>query len=284
MKFRIVSLLTAVTLTAASMMVGAAADTLDQVRQNGVFKMGYRTDAAPYSFENGLGEAVGYSVDICREVAVHIKQRFKLDRIKVEFVPVATDDRFKAIQDGRIDILCGATTQTVSRRELVDFSLAIFVDGASVMFRSDGPDSFSALEGHRIGVRAATTTQTSLEQTLKELGVNAEVVGVGSHDEGLRELEANRIQAYFADRGILVSLASKSTMPDVLNLSSKYFSYEPYALAMRRGDSEFRLLVDSTLSTLYRSGQIVPIYNNAFGGVEPSDVVKAMFIINTLPR
>jgi ABC-type amino acid transport substrate-binding protein len=260
------------------------AGTLVSVRDTGVFKIGYRTDAAPYSYKNPLGEAAGYSVDLCRAIAVEVKKTLKLNEISIKYVPVTAENRFKAVQDGRIDILCGATTATLSRRELVDFSLGTFIDGASVMLLADGPGGFEDLTGKSVGVRGGTTTEQGLRETLKELAVDAKVVPVKSHDDGLKRLEKGDVSAYFADRGILLYLAAGSSDPENLRVVEDYYSFEPYALATRLGDEKFRLLVDRTLSRLYRSGRIVPIFRNSFGNAEPSDVLRSLYIINGLPE
>jgi polar amino acid transport system substrate-binding protein/glutamate/aspartate transport system substrate-binding protein len=166
----------------------------------------------------------------------------------------------------------------------VDFSLGTFIDGASVMLLADGPGGFEDLTGKNVGVRGGTTTEDGLRETLKELAVDAKVVPVSSHDDGLEKLEKGELSAYFADRGILLYLAAGSSNPGNLRVVEDYYSFEPYALAMRLGDQKFRLLVDRTLSRLYRSGRIVPIFRNSFGNAEPSDVLRSLYIINGLPE
>ena len=277
-------LLACVAIATTFIVSSASADVLDRVRTTGVFKIGYRTEAAPYSYKSQLGEAAGYSVDLCRAVAVDLKKKLNLAEISIEYVPVTAEDRFEAVQKGRIDILCGATTATLSRRKLVDFSLATFVDGASVMLTADGPGGFNELSGKSVGVRGGTTTEEGLRKTLAKLSVDAKVVPVKSHDEGLAKLQNGEVSAYFADRGILMYLMASSAKPEALRVSADYFSFEPYALALPRGDEEFRLEVDRTLSHLYRSGAIVPIFRNAFGNAEPSDVLRSLYLINGLPE
>ena len=263
---------------------GAQAQTLDRIRDSGSFRIGYREDAAPYSYKDTLGEAVGYSVELCRTVAANVKETLGLEQIQVEYVPVTTEDRFQALQDGRIDILCGATTVTLSRRALVDFSLFTFIDGAGVLLRADGPQEFEDLAGTKVGVRSATTTEAALADALAQQGLAVELVPVESHDDGLAKLQAGEIQAYFADRAILVWLLLGSGT-EGLWLSERQFSYEPYALALARGDHEFRLLVDATLATLYRSGAIDRIFTAAFGAnARQSEILKALYVINALPR
>lgn len=278
--------LVALSFAAATVLVApvAHAQTLDRIKQAGTFKLGYREDAPPFSFENAVGEPAGYSVELCRVVAAETKEALGLDQISIEYVPVGTEDRFEAVQDGRIDILCGATTATLSRRERVDFSVGTFIDGASVMFRVDGPGSFQDLQGKKIAVRGGTTTEDGLRATLKRLSLDARVVPVAMHGEGLRMLEAGEISAYFGDRAILLFLAARSEHGDLLRISQDYFSYEPYALAMARGDDDFRLLVDRTLSRLYRSGDIAKIFVNAFGAAEPTEILEVLYLVNALPE
>ena len=262
---------------------GAQAQTLERVRESGTFKIGYREDAAPFSFTDTLGEPAGFSVELCRLIAAQVKQALGLDKISIEYVPVGTEDRFQAVQDGRIDILCSADTVTLSRRELVDFSLFTFLDGAAVLLRADGPEEFEGLVGQKIGVRDATTTEEALRTTLAELDLKAEVVTVASHDEGLAKLEGGEIAAYFGDQAILIFLASRSKAPDQLKLSNRQFTFEPYALALTRGDSEFRLLVDRTLARTYRSGTIDQLFTNAFGQkADPTPALRALYVINGL--
>ena len=262
---------------------GVQAQTLERIRDTGTFKIGYREDAAPFSFRNTLGEPAGFSVELCRLVAAEARAALGLDEIAIEYVAVGTEDRFQAVQDGRIDILCGATTVTLSRRELVDFSLVTFVDGAAVLLRADGPEDLLGLAGQRIGVREATTTEQALRETLAELGLDAEVVIVASHEDGLARLEAGDVAAYFGDQAILLFLASGSQAPENLKLSREQLTFEPYALALARGDDDFRLLVDRTLAGIYRSGTIDQLFTNAFGkNAKQSPALRAVYLINAL--
>ncbi len=260
----------------------AAAGTLDRVRETGVFRIGYRTDAPPFSYDSAIGEPAGYIVDLCREVAAAAKQELGLKSLKVAYVTVTAEDRFDAVKSDRVDLLCEATTVTLARRQLVDFSLMTFIDGASVMVRSDGPQSFKALAGHKIGVHAGTTTEDALRRTLADLKVEAEVVPVADHADGVKRVESGEFAAYFADRAILTFLLLEEGSPQTLRISKEYFTREPYALALARGDDDFRLLVDRTLARLYRGGAIAPIFARSFGKAKASELLQALYAINAL--
>lgn len=263
----------------------APAGTLDRIGDKGVLKIGYRADAPPFSYKSPIGEAAGYSVALCRAVAAQIKQQLKRETLSVAYVPVTAENRFTAVRDGKIDLLCGATTATLSRREMVDFSLPVFIDGASVLLREDGPQNFGDLDGQKVGVRAGTTTETALRNTLADLSITVATIAVKDHNEGIDRLLKGELAAYFADRAILYFLMRRSGAADKLFLSDQQFTYEPYALALQKGDGAFRLAVDRALSRIYRSGEISTIFTSAFGpGAEPTDELNALYRISALPE
>lgn len=261
----------------------AEAQVIERLRSGEPLRLGIRVDAAPFSYLQD-DKPAGYTVQLCRAVAGELGQEIGLSRIAVQYVTVDTAERFQAVADGRIDLLCGAATATLQRRQLVDFSIPIFIDGASVLVRADGPTGFDQLAGKRIGVRRATSTEERLAATLESSGIEAQIVPVDVHDEGFSRLKSGDIDAYFADRAILQFLLLQRDLPAEFGLSSQYFSYEPYALALPRGDSDFRLAVDAALSRLYRSGAIGEVFESSFAGAEQSDLLKALFIVSALPE
>jgi ABC-type amino acid transport substrate-binding protein len=263
----------------------AAAQTLERIQDSGVLKIGYREDAAPYSYKNAIGQPAGYTIALCQAVATDIAAAVGRAELAIDYVLVGTGDRFSALQEGRIDLLCGATTATLARRALIDFSVPTFIDGAGVLLRADGPDSFAGLAGQMIGVRDATTTEEALRNTLQRHDVDATVVPVDNHEDGLARLEAGEIAAYFADQAILVFLMASSETPQALKLGEGQFTFEPYALGMQRGDDDFRLAVDTSLSRLYRSGEVDRIFKNSFGAnASQSEILRALYLISALPE
>jgi ABC-type amino acid transport substrate-binding protein len=260
---------------------GAGAGTIDDLRANGKIRIGVRQDAKPFSYYNEIGEPAGYTVDLCRAVAVRLKSDLSLPNLTVEYVKVTPEDRFEAVKGGRIDLLCGATSITFSRREQVSFSSPIYITGAGVLFRSDGPQSMAELEGKKVGVRSGTTTEESLLQTLTQFGIKAEVVRFADHNLAIDALAANNISAYFADRPILVELL-KAHPSDVIKLSDIVLSVEPYGLALRRGDEDFRLAVDRALAEIYRSSELPKIYRASFGKQAPGALLESIYLQGAL--
>ena len=127
--------------------VTASAGVLYRISQEKAIRIAYREDAPPFSYKDKIGEPVGFMVDLCREVAKKLADQLQLASLNVVYVPVTAADRFEAIRQQKADLLCEPTSATLSRREIVDFSIPTFVDGASLMIRADGPHDLKAMAG-----------------------------------------------------------------------------------------------------------------------------------------
>src|SRR5262249_928471 len=152
-----------------------------------------------------IGEPGGFVVDLCREVAKKLAEQLNLASLNVSYVTVTASDRFEAIRLQKADLLCEPTSATLSRRELVDFSIPTFVDGAGLMIRADGPRGLKGLAGQKVGVLGGTTTEQALRNSLKLAEITADVIPAKTHAEGVDMLEGGKVSAYFGDRSILVS-------------------------------------------------------------------------------
>jgi polar amino acid transport system substrate-binding protein/glutamate/aspartate transport system substrate-binding protein len=263
----------------ASCLPAAAAGVLDRIKESGTVHFGYREDAAPLSYLDENNKPAGYSVLICDAVAVTLATQLGTEPLKIEWLPVTTTDRFEAVASGKIDLLCGAATITLTRRETVDFSLPTFVDGAAVLLPRDADPEFDALAGKNIGVRSGTSTEEVLRNTIEAKGMQATVVTFEAHDAALAALEAGEIDAYFGDQSILFGLFFASDLSESLVVSENTLTVEKHGLALPRGDTDFRLSVDRAVSELYHSGKIVEFFRTAFPGATPGLALQALFLL-----
>jgi len=259
--------------------------TLDRIKKKAAITFGYRESSRPFSFTGSDGQPAGYSVDLCKKIAIVLKSALGLADLKVSWVAVTPGDRIGKLQRGAIDLECGSTTVTFERLLQVAFSHLTFVDGGSVLATaSSGIRGVKDLTGKRVGVIPNTTTDKALATATAALSVKPEIVHVTETQEGLQGLEAGRLDAYASDHLLLGGLLSTARDPAALKLSDQYFSYEPYALMLRRGDPAFQVHVNRTLSALYRSGAVVEIYERWFGSFnEVSPLMRSLYILHSWP-
>jgi ABC-type amino acid transport substrate-binding protein len=261
--------------------------TLDQIKKSGEIRLGYRTDAPPLSFNDTSDQATGYSVELCKRIAAAVKDHLKLKELKTTLVPLTSEDRIDAIVNNRADIECGATTITLSRAEKVDFTLMTFVTGGGfVTLANSGIDSLANLAGKSVAVVTGTTSQTALQKYLQKNLIVAKVVVVVDRSEGMKQLQARKVDAFASDQVVLIGEILTASDPRAYSLGDDLFSFEPYGLVVRRNDADFRLVANRAIAQLYRSGQIEDMFNRWFGqaGVRPTPVLRAMYLLEGLPE
>jgi polar amino acid transport system substrate-binding protein len=263
-----------------------AAGTLDKVRDSGKLTLGYRADTRPFAYTDEAGKAAGYSVALCQKVADAVKAELKLPALAVEFVPVTAANRFEALQQGRVDLGCGTDTPTLERRAIVDFSIPIFSAGIGAVVRADTdrrlrdaladrPDPAQPIwrgapglltEKVVFAIVGGTTIEKKLIDGLKARRIEVTVSPVADYATGLQMVRERRAAALFGDRPVLLDAARPGpSAAEELVVIERSFTHEPLALALRHGDDAFRLLVDRTLSRLFRSKDLAPLYTSYFG-------------------
>jgi len=259
--------------------------TLKKIKETNTIVIGYPAASRPFSFLGDDGKPAGYSIDLCMRIVAGVQQQLGLRDLQVKWIPVTVETRIPLLVKGTIDIECGSTTNTLSRQEQVDFSQLTFVDAGNLLVKvGSGIRGIGDLGNKRVAVIPGTTTEKILTESLRRRYVNADLIKVEDHGDGLATLEKGTADAYASDEVLLVGLALTAKDPTTLRLAEQHFSYEPYGLMLRRGDAAFRLSVNRVLSRLYRSEQIVEIFGKWFGRLgKPSGLLQAMYVLNGLP-
>jgi ABC-type amino acid transport substrate-binding protein len=264
----------------------APADTLARVKQSGAIRLGFLQLGIPFAYLDRDGKPAGYSVDLCSRVAAGIARQLGTGALATTWVPLEPAERLDAVKSGKVDIECGLTTTSLSRMKEVDFSLPIFMDGGTVLVKAGTPYARLAdLAGKRIAVLAGTTTIPRIEEASRKGFLNLKLVEVKERDEGLAKVRSGEVDGLAGDRTNLIAITLASGSAEAFSIIGDDFSYEPYGLVVRRNDADFRLAVNRVLAELYRSGQILEVFDRTFGRVaKPSTILQAMFILNSLPE
>lgn len=293
-------------LATAALLFGAAvtarSGTLDRVREQGKLTIGYVSDARPFSYEESPGRPGGYSIALCGKVADAVKAELKLSALTVDYAAIPAADRIDAVKQGRVDILCAEATVTLARRRDVAFSIPIFASGIGALLRSDSPARLrEALSGKPQALEprwratmaqvlqrrvfaavAGTTAEAWVRERKVALDIVSELTPVTSYDAGVQSVLIREADVFFADRPILLDAVKRSPSASDLVVLDRLFTYEPLALMLERGDEDFRLVVDRTLSELYRSGEIGGLYAKYFG--EPDENALSLFRLSAEPE
>jgi len=260
--------------------------TLKKIRDSKSVTIAYRTDALPFSYAGQDKQPAGYTVEICKRVVASMAEQMKVKPLSIKWVPATSQNRLELVQKRQVDMECGSTTATLSRMALVDFSNPVFVDTTGLLVtNTSGAKSLTGLAGKRIAVVSGTTNQKAVEQSLKRLSVAATVVPVKNRDEGIAALEAGKVDAFASDKILLLGMARKVKDTTAYTLLDDNLSFEPYAIALPRGESDLRLAVNRGLAQVYAGDAIVDIFRGAFGAeASPSAVLVVMYGLGALPE
>jgi glutamate/aspartate transport system substrate-binding protein len=259
--------------------------TLAKIRAAKQISVAYAGDSPPFSFVGKDGPA-GYSIDLCKRVIAQVGRAAGVPDLKINWLVGTVGERLDMVKSRKADLECANTTATLARMQDVDFSALVFIDGAGLLVKAVSPvQKFADLAGRSVGVIAGTTNEARLNELLKRRLVNAKVVAVREGNEGAAMLLSGSVDAFVGDRVKLVGLAATSADPKGLAILPEELSIEPYAFALPRDDSAFRLEVNRALTQVYLSGEIETIYMQWLSPLgKPSGVLAVMYLLNAVPQ
>lgn len=279
----------------------AQADTLPRIESSNTLNLGYIDDIAPFSsLQNG--EVGGYAIELCEKVVEQVKTELNLPALQVRYQSVKASQGLTAVHDGALDLLCSPSVESLTQRKQVSFSLPIYTAGLAVLVRKDAPEALvkvlngevahsgptwratlnRGLANHTYAVKQGEATEAWIRKQQRMLGVVATVVTVNSQEEGVQLVAEGKADAFFSERMLLKTYLARRDDASAMQVLERIYEYAPVAMALPRGDEDFRLLVDTALSKAQRSGELEQIYSRYFG--EPGEMVKALFKVYALPE
>src|SRR6478735_1667556 len=162
--------------------------TLKRTVRRGEVLCGVNAGLPGFSIPDDKGNWTGFDVDFCRAVAAAIFD----DPKKIKFVPLDASERFKELQSRKVDILSRNSTWSMSRETSYDlyFPAIAYYDGQGFMVpRSRNVDSGLALDGSKVCVQAATTTELNLADYFKANNMKYEEVKFPQLDQVTKAYE-----------------------------------------------------------------------------------------------
>jgi len=239
--------------------------TLKKIKDNGTITIGHRDSSIPFSYYDDKQQVVGYSMDICMKIVDAVKAELKMPNLKVALNPVTSATRIPLMANGTIDLECGSTTNNLDRQKQVGFTNTYFVTANRyVAKKASNIKTLADLKGKTVVSTSGTTNLKWLteENGKQNLGMN--ILTAKDHAEAFLMVETDRAVAFFMDDILLYSLVASSKAPADYAVGTEAYSVEPYGAMIPKDDAAFRKVADSATASLYKSGQIMPIYDKWF--------------------
>lgn len=242
-------------LTLSLPMQTASAKTLDEIKEAGAITWGTNAEYPPFEWvEMKDGEQVymGIDYDLAKLVA---------DEIGVELV--VSDQAFNALipslQAGKIDMVIASMSYTEERAEQVDFS-EIYFETKNLFAVPVGKEGdYKAVEDFaelKIGVLKASVQ----EQMIKGLFPEGDIVSMNKNGDLIESLKAGRVDAVLMDNVVIYQYQTLNadTVAVISDLALEDGSFGN-AVAMEKGNSELKAVIDSVILEAIESGQMTEI-------------------------
>src|SRR5215471_19839122 len=249
------------------MMSGSAAalwadTTLEKIERTGTLTIGTRTGSPPFAYVNKNNDWVGFSIDLVEKSILPVISKKLNKTIKLEKKESAPPTRIPLLTSNAVDLIAETMTDTQSRRDSVDFSLTYFVTGAQFLVKKGSPiKGIQTIAAKRIAAQQGSTNA----RIIRERVPNAKLLEFPDQPAAFQALAQGQVQAYTNDGIQLAGLKAKAPNPNDWLIVGDFYSYEPYGMAMRKNDSDFRQVVNIGLMEAIESGKYFELYDKWFG-------------------
>jgi len=248
---------------AVAILVGAVAivyelydtRTLKRTIRRGEVLCGVNKGLPGFSNPDDKGNWTGFDVDFCRAVAAAIFD----DPNKAKFIPLDASERFKELQNRKVDILSRNSTWSMSREENYDlyFPAVAYYDGQGFMLpKSRNIDSALDLNGSKVCVQASTTTELNLADFFKANNMKYEEVKLPQLNDVVKAYESGKCDTFTADISQLYALRLNLIQPSDHVILPDVISKEPLAPVVRQRDDDWMMIVKWTLYAMINAEEL----------------------------
>ena len=236
-----------------------------RIQRDGKVRVGILYNEVPFGLLNVRGLVAGFDADLARSMA----DAWGVD---VEFVQVTRQTAFATLREGTVDMLAAAIVHRRDSDSQVEFSRSYYRGSQSVMLRNDDPATSPAgLAERKLGFVMGTASETAIANWQARSGIHVVTQPYLTLDQGLAALAGGEIDGLVGSRFAL----NRLLQPGVLRLLDEGLAPQPYAIAVRRQDVNFRDLVDRTLQYLVNKGRLNEIYDSNLPGLSyPTGLIQ----------
>ncbi|WP_277630272.1 transporter substrate-binding domain-containing protein [Atopococcus tabaci] len=232
--------------------------------ENPTLIWGVKADTNLFGLYNiAEGEIQGFDVDIAKALT----EEMTGDASNAEFVEVTSKTRIPLLKNGNIDAIIATMTVNEERKKQVNFSDVYFAAGQSLLVPEDsdlnGVEDLTS-EHTVLAVKGSTSAQN-----IREHSPEAEVLEFENYSEAFTALQSGQGDAVTTDNAILLGIIAQNPG---YRLAGDPFTYEPYAIAINKGQEPFRDEVNEALDAIIENGTYAELYHKWFPEEEIPDL------------
>ncbi|WP_428001547.1 transporter substrate-binding domain-containing protein [Acidovorax sp.] len=239
--------------------------TLKKIQETGQITLATRGASVPFNYLDDNSKQAGFAWEISLKVADKVRQVVGHSDLKVRNMEVTPQTRIPLVANQTVDLECSSTTHNQERENQVGFSVTYFAVGARIMARAESAiNDWKGLAGKNVVVGAGTTTERLLRQLNEREKLNINIIMAPDINEGSMSVESGRAEAFVADDTGLFSSAARARNPARWKVVGEPLEREAYGCMLRKGDVQFKKLVDDVIVGMMKNGEMTALYEKYF--------------------
>ncbi|SMC27044.1 amino acid ABC transporter substrate-binding protein, PAAT family (TC 3.A.1.3.-) [Desulfacinum hydrothermale DSM 13146] len=235
------------------------ASTLNQVLQRNKLIVGMEVEYFPFEYADEKGQPIGFDVDMARLIAKELG-------VELEIKDIEWTGLIPSLQSGKVDLVISGMTRTLARARAVSFTDPYFVTGLCALLSVKRASDVNRVDqlnapGRVLAVKTGTTGDLVASKRFPKATINR----FKDETACVREVVTGRADAFFYDQ---ISIAKHHKQnPNSTIALLKPFTYEPFAIAIRKGDADFLQWLNLFLETIKADGRYDEIFQKHLGDI-----------------
>ncbi|MBU8911187.1 MAG: transporter substrate-binding domain-containing protein [Desulfobacterales bacterium] len=231
----------------------AKTSTIESIVKSGQLRVGFESGYLPFEMTNTKGKYIGFDIDMGKALA---------KAMGVKWVPVNTawDGIIPALVTDKFDVLISGMTVTQERNLAINFSAPYIVIGQAILLNKKHAGkvlSYKDLNDPKFII--TSKLGTTGEQAVKRMIPKATYKSFEVETEAVMEVIQGNADATVYDLPLIEIMQNAHGKGKTVALTEP-FTFEPLAMAIRKGDPDFLNYLNNFLRQYKNDGRYERAY------------------------
>lgn len=221
----------------------------------GTLIVGFDQDFPPMGFVGDDGEYTGFDLELAQEVAKRLGLEYKAQ-------PIAWDSKDMELESGNIDCICNGFTMTGREDDYTWTEPYMANQQVFVVANDSDINSQADLAGKIVEVQADSSAEAALKEAPELTATFKELLTTADYNTAFMDLEQGAVDAIAMD--VIVAGYQIQQRNADFKILDDSLSEEEYGVGFKKGNTELRDKVQSTLEEMAEDGTLQEVSEKWF--------------------
>lgn len=232
----------------------ASAETTDEGSRT-TFTVGFDAEYPPYGYMDDDGEYTGFDLELAQEVAKRLGLEYKAQ-------PIAWDSKDMELESGNIDCIWNGFTMTGREDDYTWTEPYMANQQVFVVANDSDINSQADLAGKIVEVQADSSAEAALKEAPELTATFKELLTTADYNTAFMDLEQGAVDAIAMD--VIVAGYQIQQRNADFKILDDSLSEEEYGVGFKKGNTELRDKVQSTLEEMAEDGTLQEVSEKWF--------------------